>query len=505
MTGGDIISMIGFINCNVIPLERRSEMYHGFTVENGTIGNIDDYDKIMEGTDKKIDLDGNYVLPGFIDSHTHLLETGLKMDRVDLSQCETFEEVKYYLEKKIEKTDDGEWVIGADYDESRWKDTDVPDKEDLDELSEDHPIIIKRVCGHSAVANSLALEKIGEDREEIDYESGMLKEEPVWELDEIISISKKEKKEAIKRGIEKAHSLGITCVHEVVGKDAWEAYKELDEADDLNLRFRCYIYYDEVEEDGPVERSDFLSLNGLKVFSDGSIGARTAALEDEYADDPGNNGILIHDQDEMEDIIKKGEEKGFQIMVHAIGDKAISTTINAFEEASNRTKELRHRIEHAEMLWEENIRRVRDLNLILSIQPNFAYKWSKSGGMNETRLGKDRLQKCNPYWDIQRSLVKMTFGSDCMPMDPLFGIYSAVNHPILEQRISTYNALQSYITNGAYSTHDENKFGKFKEGMNADFVVLSANPLESDNINDIEVIMTVVDGEIVYDDRELEM
>lgn len=476
-------------------------MYHGFTVENGAIGNIDDYDKIMESTDKKIDLDGNYVLPGFIDSHTHLLETGLKMDRVDLSKCETFEEVRYYLGKKIEETEEGGWVIGVDYDESKWKDTDTPHKDDLDELSEKYPIIIKRVCGHSAVANSLALDEIGMDSEEIDYESGHLKEEPVWELDEIISISKEEKKEAIKRGIEKAHSLGITCVHEVVGKEAWEAYKELDEKDELDLRFRCYIYYDEVEEDGPVQKSDFLSLNGLKVFADGSIGARTAALEEEYADDPGNRGILIHDQEELEKIIENGEEKGFQIMIHAIGDRAISTVINAFEESSTRASELRHRIEHAEMLWEENIRRVRDLNLILSAQPNFAYKWSKPGGMNDTRLGKKRLQKCNPYWDIQRSLVKMTFGSDCMPMDPLFGIYSAVNHPILEQRISTYNALQSYITNGAYAGKDENKFGKFKEGMSADFVVLSANPLESDNIKDIEVVMTVVDGKIVYDNR----
>lgn len=276
----------------------------------------------------------------------------------------------------------------------------------------------------------------------------------------------------------------------------------MEEEEGLDLRIRCYIYYDEVNEDEPVEISDFLSLEGLKVFADGSIGARTAALEEEYADDPGNRGILIHDQEELEKIIENGEKKGFQIMVHAIGDRAISTVINAFEESSTRASELRHRIEHAEMLWEENIRRVRDLNLILSAQPNFAYKWSKPGGMNDTRLGKKRLQNCNPYWDIQRSLVKMTFGSDCMPMDPLFGIYSAVNHPILEQRISTYNALQSYITNGAYAGKDENKFGKFKEGMSADFVVLSANPLESDNIKDIEVIMTVVDGKIVYDNRK---
>ncbi|MFW6196217.1 MAG: amidohydrolase [Thermoplasmatota archaeon] len=476
-------------------------MYHGFTVENGEIGNIDNYDKIMEGTDEKIDLDGNYVLPGFIDSHTHLLETGLKMDRVDLSECETFEEVKYYLKKKIDDTEEGDWVIGVDYDESKWKDKDVPNKDNLDDLSKDHPIIIKRVCGHTAIANTVALENISYEGEEIDYESGILKEQPVWELDEIIPISKKDRKEAIKKGIEKAHSLGITCVHEIVGKDSWPAYKELEEEEGLDLRFRCYIYYDEVEEDEPVEISDFLSLKGLKVFADGSIGARTAALEEDYTDDPGNKGILIHDQEEIEKIIKNGEEKGFQIMIHAIGDRAISTAINAFEESSTKASELRHRIEHAEMLWEENIRRIRDLNLILSVQPNFAYKWSKPGGMNHARLGKKRLQNCNPYWDIQRSLVKMTFGSDCMPMDPLFGIYSAVNHPLLEQRISTYNALQSYITNGAYAGKDENKFGKFKEGMSADFVVLSANPLESDSIKDIEVVMTVVDGEIVYDNR----
>ncbi len=470
-------------------------------VEQGRIKNIDDYDKIMSKSDEKVDLKGLHILPGFIDAHTHLIEMGLNMDRLDLSEATSLEEAKYYLEKEAEKTEEGEWIVGIDFDESEWKTTEFPEKEELDEVSDEHPVIIKRVCGHIGVANSKALEIIDDEWENIDYETGMMKEGPILHLNELVNISKEDRKEAIERGIETAHSLGITSIHDIVDRDGWEAYKELDEEKDLGLRVRCYMYHEDIDDLEPVNESEYLKLQGVKAFADGSIGGHTAALHEEYADDPGNRGILLLSQDEIEDIIRDAESKGFQVMLHAIGDRAISTALDAYEEASTRA-ELRHRIEHAEVLYEENVLRIRDQNLVLSTQPNFAYKWSRPGGMNEKRLGKERLKKCNPYWDIQRSLVKMAFGSDSMPMSPLFGIHSAVNHPILEQRISAYNSVQSYTMNGAYATGDENQFGTFKENRLADFVVLSDNPLDVDDVEDIEVKMTVVGGNVVYDDRD---
>ncbi|MBS3816991.1 MAG: amidohydrolase [Candidatus Thermoplasmatota archaeon] len=471
-------------------------------MEDGKIWDIDDFDKIMGESDEKIDLNGNFLLPGFIDSHTHLVEMGLDTERVDLSEEKSLDEAQYYLEKEAKSTDEGDWIIGVDFDETLWKKVRYPTKEDLDEVSEEHPIIIRRTCGHVAVANTLALERISEDWKRVDRETGLMREEPVWNIDEIMDFSKEERKKAIRRAIDRAHSHGITSVHEVVDRDNWEAYKELDEEESLELRVNCYIHFDESEGLEPTDRSEFLSLKGVKMYADGSIGGRTAALNEEYADDPGNKGILILSQEEMEEVIEDAEERDFQVMAHAIGDRAISTAIDAFENSAEKIDELRHRIEHAEMLWERYLRRIRDMNLVLSTQPNFAYKWSQKSCMNESRLGKERLQKCNPYWDIQRSLIKMAFGSDNMPMSPLFGIYSAINHPVLEQRISSYNALQSYITNGAYASREEDRYGSFKEGKLADFVVLSENPLDSENIKDIEVKMTVVGGKIVYDERE---
>ncbi|MFW6040743.1 MAG: amidohydrolase [Thermoplasmatota archaeon] len=489
-----------FINCEVISLAKRSKKYHGFLVENGKIVCLEDYDRIMEDSNEKINLQGYTVLPGFIDSHTHLMKMGFNMNRIDLSDTDSLEEAKYYLEKAVNNKNEEDWIVGIDYDDSKWKKVISPTKEDLDEVSDEHPIVMIRVCGHVAIANSLALEQIDDDMDMVDFEKGIMKEEAVWNLDEIMKITKIDRINAIKRGMKKAHSLGVTGIHEIVDRKGWEAYKQLDKEGELNLRTRCYIHHEDADDLTPVTLSDFLSLRGVKFYADGSLGARTAALEEEYGDDSGNNGILLHSKEEMEKIINSAEEKDFQVMVHAIGDRAINTVLDAYESTAEKTKKLRHRIEHAEMLWGENIRRIRYLNLILSAQPNFAYKWSQPNGMNERRLGEERLQKCDPFWDAQRSLVKMTFGSDTMPMSPLFGVYSAVNHPILEQRISTYNALQSYITNGAYASRDEDKFGQLTEGRYADFVVLSENPLDADDLLDIEVKMTVINGEIVYSD-----
>ncbi len=471
-------------------------------VEDKKIRHIDDFDRIMGGSEEKVDLNGNFVLPGFIDSHTHLVEEGLDMERVNLFEEETLESVQYYLEKEASQTPVGEWIVGVKFDESTWKRTDYPTKEDLDEVTEEHPLIIKRICGHIAVANSKALERISEDWKRVDREKGLLREEVVWNLDDIMSITKQEKIEAIKRAIKKVHSNGITSVHDVVDRSSWEAYKELDEKEALNLRVNCYLHHDEAEGLSPNQVSEFLSLKGLKMYADGSIGARSAALHEEYEDDPGNRGMLLLSREEMEDIIERAEEGDFQMMTHAIGDRAISTVLDAFENSSEKNKELRHRIEHAEMLWEENIKRIRDLNMVLSTQPNYAYKWSSSTEMNEKRLGKERVKKCNPYWDIQRALIDMAFGSDNIFLSPLFNIYCATNHPILNQRISTYNALKSYISAGAYASRDEDLYGSFEEGKFADFVVLTENPLEAEDVRDIDVKMTVVGGKIVYDDRE---
>ena len=493
---------IGFINCNVIPLAERKKRFHGFMVEDGKIACIDDFDRIMGRSEQLINLQGCTILPGFIDSHTHLLDMGLDMSRADLSEINSFIEAKYYLEKVADETPAGEWIIATKFDETKWKKKGFPTKQDLDEISTEHCIVVKRVCGHLAVANTAALKKIDTSQDFVNMDTGLLKEDVLWSLDGLLCIDREKKEEALKKAMAKAHSLGITGVHEVMDRESWEIYESLDERGELKLRVRGYMMYEDSSGMEPVDKSEYLALRGVKIFVDGSLGGRTAALEEDYTDDPGNKGILLMDKREIEEVIMDAEQRGLQVMAHAIGDRAISTLISAYESAADNTKVLRHRIEHAEMLSQDYIRRIRDMGLVLSAQPNFAYIWSHSDGMNIKRLGEERLKKCDPFWDIQRSLVKMAFGSDCMPMSPIFGVFSAVNHPVLEQRISAYNSLQSYIKNSAFAGRDENTLGSLEEGKKADFVVLSEDPLETGDLRDIKVLMTVVNGEIVYDDRD---
>ncbi len=478
----------------------RKRIFHGFVVADGKISNTGDYDSIMD-SQEIINLQGMTVLPGFVDGHTHLLNMGMNMVHINLSEIDSFDEASYYLTKRLESGDTYKgWLIGTDFDETKWKKVKRPSKNDLDGISTTTPIALIRICTHLAVCNSKALELLGEG-ENIDPETGIIKEEQLWHLDEVIGVNREDRKEGIKRAVERAQQLGVTCAHEIVDREGWEAYRELDREGALKLRVRCYIRYNELGDLEPIVESPYLSLKGVKVFVDGSLGGHTAALEEDYEDDPGNRGMLLLSQDELEEIIEVAEERGFQVMAHAIGDRALTVTLDAFETAATRTRELRHRIEHAEVLSDVNIRRIRDLNIILSVQPNFAYQWSQPRGMNERRLGPERLKMCNPYWNAQRSLIKMAFGSDTMPLGPLFGVFSAVNHPLLEQRISTYNALQCYITNSAYAGMDEEHLGQLSNGMAADFVVLSENPLESDDIGEIEVLMTVIGGDVVYDNR----
>ncbi len=387
----------------------------------------------------------------FFDTHTHLLDWGISLNRPNLSNCRSFDQIQ---EKMAEWgwTGSENFLVGVDFDETIWKDKRVPTLKAMNGAFPDEPVILRRACGHVAVANSPALDLIGDEWEIVHRTSGKLEEDVVLHLNKVVGISYEEMEKGAKRSVEEAFKRGLAGSAEIINKKQFKMLKTLDRVRDFI--FKAFLpYYDlmellsEGEAIGPVTGN--LHLGGVKIFVDGSIGARTAALSDDYTDRPGNRGLLLIDEDELCKRVERCEDEGVPMMVHAIGDRAISTVLAAMEKKMERGNPLGHKLEHAEVLTPKLIRRMADLGLRVSMQPNFAGRWSGPGSMNLERLGKKRHRWCNPYRSVMNAGVKTGFGSDCMPLGPLFGIWSAVNHPVKEERISLPRALNAYTVGSA--------------------------------------------------------
>ncbi|HLG30636.1 MAG TPA: amidohydrolase family protein, partial [Candidatus Brocadiales bacterium] len=252
-----------------------------------------------------------------------------------------------------------------------------------------------------------------------------------------------------------------------------------------------------------IRNPHLLKIGSVKIFADGSLGARTAALMEPYADDEGNTGTLLWSQQELDDIVMSIHSTGHQVAIHAVGDRAIASALDAIEKAikANPSPDHRHRIEHCELVDNKLISRIRDSNIIVSAQPNFIGQWGNRDGLYEKRLGKERWQMMNPLAQFKRKGVPMAFGSDGMPFGPMYGIWSCVNHPVIESCLSPDDAIYCYTYGGAYASFDETKKGTIEVGKLADIVVLSddiTNIPQSD-IKDIKVIMTIIGGKVCLD------
>jgi predicted amidohydrolase YtcJ len=246
---------------------------------------------------------------------------------------------------------------------------------------------------------------------------------------------------------------------------------------------------------------DIFRIGGVKVFVDGAFGARTAALTQPYEDDATNSGFFEMREDEYSSIVETANKLGQQVSTHAIGDAAIDMVLSCQEKVSGNEviKRLRHNIIHAEYLTEPLLKQVKELDMLLLMQPNFAHRWGLPGGMYDDRLGVDRAQQLNNLRRILDAGIRVAFGSDCMPMDPIYGLYSAVVHPNPAIRITVKEALQCYTLDSAYASFEEHDKGSLAPGKLADFVILSENPLaiEPDAIRKVQVEQTYVGGVLV--------
>lgn len=481
---------------------------------------------------KHLHLEGKTMLPGFVDSHLHLIGHGEKLLRLDLSTYRSKPEVLQAVRDYAENLQDGEWVIGEGWNENLWHQSDKITRADIDELVPKHPVILKRICRHTIVVNSLALKEaaINEtikhdgggviERDQNGCLNGVFRENAQdLILSSIPNPSEEYLKRALRASIQDAHSKGLTGGHtEDLSyyngfKQTYKQFKEVIEKEDLHFRAHLLVHH-KVIEDFKLDEGHFLKGNewiefgAIKIFTDGSLGGRTALLSHPYADDPSTNGVAIFSQEALNQLVAKARELHMPIAVHAIGDLAFEMTLNAIE-ANPLKGPGKDRLIHAQILRKDLIERAKKLPVILDIQPSFVasdFPWVVD------RVGESNMEYCYAWKTLLEEGFICAGGSDAPIEDisPLLGIYAAVTrtNPMDEKRakyrpeeaISVFEAVCLYTKGSAAAASHEMERGMIQNGYISDFTILNEDIFrcQPDQIIDIKVEMTVVGGEIVF-------
>ncbi len=458
-----------------------------------------------------IDLEDRVALPGFIDGHTHFIHLGLGENfSVDLSGCTCREEVLAQLSDIICERGKGEWIIGQGWDESQWPDNRYLSREELDRIGPHNPIVAVRIDGHLISTNTIALRNVKDHypKREFDPQTGILREQAAWDLLQQIEPDQTTLVAAVEIACRIAAACGVTSIHDMaVSASQFRAYQSAKRNGSLTIRALLYFRLEEMRhiiemgmETGLGDH--WLRCGGIgELFIDGSIGAQNAAVNAPYCGSV-QRGRLNFTSAEIEKILREVEEARLQTAIHAIGEQAISAVLAAHA-AAQTSRELRHRIEHLELILPEQIEKMAQLNLIASMQPNFVGAWSGPGKMYEKSLGKERDRRIDPHHAVIRAGVPLIFGSDCMPFSPLYGIHWAINAPHPDQRLTVKEAIEAYTERAAYSSFEEGIKGELSPGKMADIIVLARDPYcYSDKISAIEVDLTCIGGKIVYQREE---
>lgn len=482
---------------NLIPDPASPPFWGKLVVDEGKIAALLPLPKPLPNQTEQL-----YITPSFIDSHTHPLETGLALLFPDLSPAHSVAECVEILSLGLAKMPDAPLLFAFNFDPDRIKEHRYLYRRELDKVTQKKPVFVYRVDGHSAVANSKALDLLGEklpDGVELDgagKPTGVLRA-PAYEA---LSATLKNLlpseliREAINLTAQVAMSKGVTTIAGLVGWDGLEEEKWaiiLDALGSTPIRIEPFFQTWNINT----------CLNfGLKrvggcLLLDGSFASHTAALNMDYADAPGYRGELYQTEERLLTFLHEAEAKGLQTAFHAIGDRAIEQLVSCHEKVKTQSG-LRHRIEHAELLNDDLIKRLAQLGLVLCVQPTFATIWGGDKGMYAQRLG-ERWRSTNPFRTLCDNKIIIAGGSDSpiTPIDPMSGIHSALSLPNESSRLNGQEAFTLFTTNAAYSLNLEEKTGQLKPGLEADFVFLSADPRE---LADCQVIGVYRKGKLIF-------
>ncbi|HKK96497.1 MAG TPA: amidohydrolase [Anaerovoracaceae bacterium] len=519
-----------FINGEFHTMESKDEVFTTLGIKDGLISYVGDNTTL--NADETIDLMGKTVIPGMADAHMHMYAYCQNLVAVDLSDVRSIEEMISVMKNRAEETPEGMWIKGVNFDQTLFKEKRMPTRDDLDKISTKHPITIRRVCLHAIVVNSLGLSIAGVgvgykpegggvvEVEEDGTPNGVLREQCTQVIDNVIkdplkdpSVKEKVMLEVFKDMTEK----GITTIHTYSAKiwnyeESIETYKDLEKRGILPVRVTVCL--DELFETPKGINNDpnvKVQMGSYKLFTDGSLGANSAALREPY-EDSDELGVMICTEEDLYDRMKTAFDKGLQPAIHAIGDRALEITLNCIEKTlanSDKDANLPFRIIHAQMTPPDLIERMKKLPVVLDIQPVFLrtdLHWI------EEKLGKDRAKDSYMWKTLMENGLIETGGSDC-PVEsynPINGIYSAVTRcdyegfPLggynPEEKVDVFDAVAMFTKNPHYATGQEDINGMLKNGYFADFVVLDRNIFEIDEMDilNVKVEATYLAGNKVY-------
>ncbi|WGL15796.1 amidohydrolase [Microbulbifer bruguierae] len=507
------------------------------------VGSNDDIQAYL-GEDTEItDLAGNTLIPGFIDAHSHLLFEGMVLSRfVDLNsppvgKIENIDQIIARLKARVGQASEGEWIFGFGYDDTLIEEHRHPTREDLDKVSTEHPVWVSHVSGHMGVGNSVALALAGIDENTPDPEGGVIHRykggrKPTGLLEESAamgpvmkemfgSIGAKDAWDALQAAQDKYVSVGITTAQDGgASKETIGAFKAAKFLGGLKLRVVAYPVIDvklealKGEYELP-ESDEWLKIGATKLFSDGSIQGYTGYLSHHYhqprdEEKPEYAGYPQTTREELAKQVMAVHKSGGQIAIHGNGDAAIDDILYAFEQAQNESPraDARPIIIHSQMAREDQLDKMAELGVIPSMFNMHTYYWGDRH--RDIFIGPERAARISPAKSALDRGITYTFHADTpvVPMEPLRMLWSAVTRETAggdtlgaDQQISAEDALKGLTINAAHQYFDEDIKGSITVGKLADLVVLDANPLEVpvDEILNIAVLETVIDGEVVYE------
>ncbi|MGB8951612.1 MAG: amidohydrolase [Candidatus Aminicenantales bacterium] len=480
-----------------------------------------------------IDLAGSFVLPGFIDSHTHFIAGGHALLSVKLRDVFSKEEFISRIASQAKAISKSEWILNGDWDHQQFSPPELPRKEWIDTVTPENSVCVNRHDSHMVLANSLALKIAGITAATSAPPGGEIVKDPVTgeptgilkdaAMDLVYSHipepSFQENLRAAETALKHAAENGVTSIHDMADASSFEVYQELQRLGKLTARLTVYIPITEVETLARLKlKSPFgnnrLKIGGLKGFVDGSLGSSTALFFEPYTDDPKAFGLLhaqMFPEGIMEKRIMRADRAGLQVAVHAIGDRANAMILDIFEKLiqQNGPRDRRWRIEHAQHLRPEDMERMARLGIIGSVQPFHAID---DGRWAEKKIGGDRCKTTHVFRSLLDRGVRLAFGSDwtVAPLNPISGIYAAVTRQTTdgknpdgwfpEQKISLEEAIRGYTLNAAFTEFSEHLKGTIESGKLADLVVLDGNLFEisSEKIQGINVKISILDGKVVF-------